>query len=71
MNICKLTGWAGIAMLISLAACTNVQEKDTEDTDISTDVPPTNGEETRYNLNSADTMVTPIDSNRVDTSDLQ
>ncbi|MGJ1266142.1 hypothetical protein ACR78F_01260 [Sphingobacterium spiritivorum] len=65
MKKTKLTIMLAAGCMLSVAACGNSK---TDNSGQSTTVPPTNGEDTRYNQSQADSLVMPIDSNVTDTS---
>lgn len=65
MKTCKIiTSIAFISLMYTAVSCNNPDNNKGQPSTL----PPTNGEESRYNLNEADTMALPIDSNRTDTS---
>ncbi|MHC8950100.1 hypothetical protein [Sphingobacterium hungaricum] len=66
MKITKTILMLGVGCFFTLAACNNPDANKTEGE--PTALPPTNGDETRYNLNQSDTIATPIDTNQVDSS---
>lgn len=60
-----ITPIAALCLLFATIACNNPDNNKGQPSTL----PPTNGEETRYNLNEADTMALPVDTNRTDTTD--
>ncbi|WP_270088977.1 hypothetical protein [Sphingobacterium sp. SYP-B4668] len=72
MKTLKTVMMLGIGCVIAVTACNSASDNNQNNGDGQPSaVPPTNGEESRYNLNGTDTSVTPIDSNRTDTSTIQ
>lgn len=60
-----------LAITISMlaTACTGTSDENKQNEEPSSVVPPANGDETRYNLSEADTLVIPTDTNQVDTTE--
>jgi|GEM_PF-1355415 len=72
MKTWKLIAALSIGSIVAITACNNAAENNKNNGDgQSSAVPPTNGDESRYNLNGTDTLVTPTDTNKTDTSTLQ
>jgi len=51
-------------LMFAAISCTNPDSNKGQPSTL----PPTNGDETRYNLNETDTMAQPVDTNRTDTT---
>lgn len=71
MKVFKFITAVGFLGLVSIGiSCTNSPDKNQqENQEEPVLLAPPNGDDTRYNLDDADTMVLPVDTNMKDTSD--